>query len=104
MCVHTGMVLGLVLRNVVKKEKVLGEVDWSDVEGVCLVQCECFVHVHVRLNLADPNTDVWGKTAIDQVGDFLKINPTSSFGHEILTLLSRADGVAGSQLRRFKGK
>ena len=93
----------MVLRIVVTKEKVWGEVDWKRlVEGVCLVQCECFVHVHVRLNLADPNTNVWGKTAIDQVGDFLKINPTSSFGHEILSLLHRAHGVAGSQLRRFE--
>ena len=61
----------------------------------------CFVQV--CWYLSGPNTDMWGRTAMDMASDFIKVNPANRFGPDICTLLMKAGGKAGCQRRRFEG-
>ena len=52
--------------------------------------------------LPDPNTDVWGRTALDFTADFIKVNPKNRHGHDICVLLHKFGGLAQCQHLRIK--
>ena len=71
-------------------------------EAVCVLSFSVLraIAVCVCRALRDPNTDVFGRTAIDMAADYMKVNPRSRHGQDVLRALGEAGGRAGVSMRR----